>query len=123
MTGMCAHRLLAQHSICQVQIGLGVAVAFAQQQGCVRRSPDAVCVMAGAGPACLEACRGSGQEGQCGPAGSSKRLHSDASSQKKCMHPKKPSRQEGQCGPAGSSKRLPNDSSSHEKCMHSTKAS
>ena len=91
MTEMCTHHLIAQHSICQEQIGLGTAVAFAQQQGCVGRSPDAVCMVAGAGPGCLEACRGPRQEGQCGPAGSSKHLHNGGSSQNQCMYPKKPS--------------------------------
>ncbi len=79
---MCTHRLIAQHSICQVQIGLSAAVAFAQQQACVRRSPDAVYVVAAAGLGCLAACRGSRQEEQCAPADSSKHLHSDGSSQK-----------------------------------------
>ncbi len=88
MTKVCTHHLIAQHSICQVQIGLGAAVACAQWQGCVRRSPDAVCVVAGAGPACLEACRDSRREEQCGPAGNSKHLHNGDSSQNKCMCPK-----------------------------------
>ena len=86
---MCTHHLIAQHSICQVQTGLGADVAFAQQQVCVKRSPEAVYVVADASPARLEVCRGPRQEGQCGPAGSSKHLHSDSSSQKKCMHPTK----------------------------------
>ena len=107
---MRTHHLIAQRSICQVQIGLGAAVACAQQQGWVRRSPDAEYVVASAGPGCLATCRDSRQEGQCGPADSSKRLHSDSSSQRKCVHPKTPSRQEEQCGPAGSSKHLHSDS-------------
>lgn len=85
MNKVCTHHATAQHSICQVQTGLDAAVACAQWRGCVMRTPNAVCGVAGAGPGCLEACTGSWQEGRCGPAGSSKHLQRDSSFTKE-MH-------------------------------------